>query len=70
MEAMPQTLYWVRTDTRFWNRLDGFSTIAPLLFYLEDMSAVGTIDHEHIEHYTYHDVKTVCDFYQHFAYLV
>lgn len=53
------TLYWVRTDPKHWNRLDGFSIIAPLLFYLEDMSNYGTIDHEHIENYAHHEAKTV-----------
>lgn len=56
---MPQTLYWVRTQPEHWNQLDGFSTIAPLLFYLDDMSALGTIDHEHIENYSHHEAKTV-----------
>jgi hypothetical protein len=58
-ESLPMNRDGVRTRPELWNRLDGFSTLTPMLAYFPDVSLDGTIGHDDIGAYTSADAKTV-----------
>jgi len=52
--SLPKSRDGSRVDPQYWNEMDGFSTIAPMLFYFDKLSSKGfgpvndlTFDNEH-----------------------
>lgn len=48
-KTLPKTIDGGRISPSFWNELDGFSTISPLLFNLQGASNATFVSHLHIE---------------------
>jgi len=58
-KSLPITRDYGRMKPTYLNELDGFSTIGPCLFYLEDANMEGVIPYTNISIYMNSDVKTV-----------
>lgn len=48
-KSLPKTMDGGRISPTYWNELDGFSTIAPLLFHLRGATNATFVSYEHIE---------------------
>jgi len=58
-KSMPINRDAVRTNPELWNRLDGFSTVTPMLAYFDDVSLDNVVGHDDIGAFMDDDVTTV-----------
>lgn len=58
-KSLMKTMDGSQISPAMWNELDGFSTIAPILFYLQDAVATGLVPHTNIAQYLEANASTV-----------